>query len=86
MKHLDIRQHIRRRRKMRGLSQEALAGRVGVSVARTGHTETGDRKLSLPVPERIAGGLSVGAGALLSDALEPDKATFSVEVQEMLVR
>lgn len=84
MKYFEIGQRIRRYRKACGLSQEALAGRVGISVTHMSHIETGNTKLSLPVLARIADELSVGVGALLSDAPKPDKAALSAEVQEIL--
>ncbi len=84
MKYFDIGQRIRRYRKACGLSQEALAQKVGISVTHMSHIETGNTKLSLPVLAKIAEGLSVGTDALLSDAPKPDKAKLSAEVQEIL--
>ena len=84
MKYFDIGQRIRRYRKACGLSQEALAGRVGISVTHMSHIETGNTKLSLPVLAKIADELSVGTDALLSDTPKSDKATLSAEVQEIL--
>lgn len=84
MKYFDIGQRIRRYRKACGLSQEALAQKVGISVTHMSHIETGNTKLSLPVLAKIAEELSVGADALLSDAPKPDKAKLSAEVQEIL--
>lgn len=84
MKYFDIGQRIRRYRKACGLSQEALAQKVGISVTHMSHIETGNTKLSLPVLAKIAEELSVGTDALLSDAPNPDKAKLSAEVQEIL--
>lgn len=84
MKYFDIGQRIRRYRKACGLSQEALAQKVGISVTHMSHIETGNTKLSLPVLAKIAEELSVGTDALLSDASKPDKAKLSAEVQEIL--
>lgn len=84
MRYFEIGQRIRRYRKASGLSQEALAGRVGISVTHMSHIETGNTKLSLPVLVKIADELSVGTDALLSDALKPDKAKLSADVQEIL--
>ena len=60
MKYFEIGQRIRHYRKACGLSQEALAGRVGISVTHMSHIETGNTKLSLPVLAKIADELSVG--------------------------
>ena len=84
MKYFDIGQRIRRYRKACGLSQEALAQKVGISVTHMSHIETGNTKLSLPVLAKIAEELSVGTDALLSDAPKSDKAKLSAEVQEIL--
>ena len=84
MKYFDIGQRIRRYRKACGLSQEALAQKVGISVTHMSHIETGNTKLSLPVLAKIAEELSVGTDALPSDAPKPDKAKLSAEVQEIL--
>ena len=84
MKYFDIGQRIRRYRKACGLSQEARAQKVGISVTHMSHIETGNTKLSLPVLAKIAEDLSVGTDALRSDAPKPDKAKLSAEVQEIL--
>lgn len=84
MRYFDIGQRIRRYRKACGLSQEALAGRVGISVTHMSHIETGNTKLSLPVLVKIADELSVGTDALLADEPKPNKAKLSSEVREIL--
>lgn len=84
MRYFEIGQRIRRYRKACGLSQEALAGGVGISVTHMSHIETGNTKLSLPVLAKIAEELSVSTDALLTDASKSDKATLSAEVQDIL--
>lgn len=84
MRYFEIGQRIRRYRKACGLSQETLAGKVGISVTHMSHIETGNTKLSLPVLAKIAEELSVGTDALLSDEPRLDKAALSTEVQEIL--
>lgn len=84
MRYFDIGQRIRRYRKACGLSQETLAGKVGISVTHMSHIETGNTKLSLPVLAKIAEELSIGTDALLSDEPRLDKAALSAEVQEIL--
>ena len=64
MKYFDIGQRIRRYRKACGLSQEALAQKVGISVTHMSHIETGNTKLSLPVLAKIAEELSVVFSAI----------------------
>ena len=84
MNYYEIGQRIRRYRKACGLSQEALAERVGISVTHMSHIETGNTKLSLPVLVRVAAELSVRVDALLSDSDTPDKSTLSNEVRSVL--
>lgn len=84
MRYFEIGQRIRRYRKACGLSQETLAGKVGISVTHMSHIETGNTKLSLPVLAKIAEELSIGTDALLSDEPRLDKAALSAEVQEIL--
>ena len=84
MRYFEIGQRIRRYRKACGLSQEALAGRVGISVTHMSHIETGNTKLSLPVLAKIAEELSVSTDALPNNTPKPDKAGLSAEAQEIL--
>ena len=73
MKYFEIGQRIRRYRKACGLSQEALAGRVGISVTHMSHIETGNTKLSLPVLAKIADELSVGVDAFFRTRRSPTR-------------
>lgn len=84
MNYYEIGQRIRRYRKACGLSQEALAERVGISVTHMSHIETGNTKLSLPVLVRVAAELSVRVDALLSDSDALDKSALSAEVRGVL--
>lgn len=59
MDYYKIGQKIRKYRKARGLSQEELAERVGISVTHMSHIETGNTKLSLQVLVDIARSLEV---------------------------
>jgi len=56
---------IRRFRKARGLSQEQLAERIGISTTHMSHIETGNTKLSLPVLVALSAALDVSADELL---------------------
>ena len=85
MKYFDIGQRIRRYRKACGLSQEALAQKVGISVTHMSHIETGNTKLSLPVLAKIAEELSVGTDALLSDAPNPTRRSFPPRCKRFLI-
>ena len=71
-----IGQRIRRYRKARGLSQEQLAERIGISVTHMSHIETGNTKLSLPVFVDIARVLEVQTDDLLFDFLSDPKVSF----------
>ena len=64
----DIGQRIRRVRRAKGLSQEALAEKIGISTTHMSHIETANTKLSLPVFISIAETLEVSTESLLYDA------------------
>lgn len=68
MDYFEIGQRIRRIRKARGLSQEQLAEKVGISVTHMSHIETANTKLSLAVFVEIAQALEVQTDSLLYDA------------------
>ena len=67
MNYYKIGQKIRKYRKARGLSQEALAEKVGISVTHMSHIETGNTKLSLSVFVDIARALDVQTDDLISN-------------------
>ena len=67
MDYYAIGQRIRSKRKERGLSQEALAEAVGISVTHMSHIETGSTKLSLPVLAALSDALDVRADVLLHE-------------------
>ena len=61
----EIGLQVRAARKNRGLSQEELAEKVGISVTHMSHIETGNTKLSLQVLADLASALSVSTDSLL---------------------
>lgn len=61
---------VRRIRTERGISQEALAGALGVHRTYLGGVERGERNLTLRSVERLAERLGVPARELLDDAPE----------------
>lgn len=67
MDYYAIGQRIRKVRKARGLSQEELAEKVGISTTHMSHIETGNTKLSLAVFVELASSLGVRTDDLLSD-------------------
>ena len=67
MDYYDIGQRIRKIRKARGLSQEQLAEKVGISTTHMSHIETANTKLSLSVFVDIASALEVQTDSLLYD-------------------
>lgn len=67
MDYFEIGQRIRKIRKARGLSQEQLAERIGISTTHMSHIETANTKLSLPVFVEIATVLEVQTDSLLYD-------------------
>lgn len=67
MEYYKIGQQIRKIRKVRQLSQEELAERVGISTTHMSHIETGNTKLSLPVLVKLASVLEVSTDDILCD-------------------
>ena len=65
MDYYAIGQRIRNARKAHRLSQEELAGMVGISVTHMSHIETGNTKLSLEVLVDLAQALQVRTDDLL---------------------
>lgn len=68
MDYYKIGQQIRKYRKAHGLSQDALAEQIGISVTHMSHIETGNTKLSLPVFVDIAKALDVPTDDLLGES------------------
>lgn len=67
MNYCKIGQKIRKYRKAKGLSQEELAERIGISVTHMSHIETGNTKLSLPVFVDVARALEVQTDDLICE-------------------
>lgn len=64
-------ERVRRRRLELGLSQEAAAVRCGIHWTQLGKVERGQRSLRLETILRIADGLDVDAGLLVTDLPRP---------------
>lgn len=84
MDYYQIGQRIRKYRKAYGLSQEALAERVGISVPHMSHIETGNTKLSLPVLVALAQALEVCTDDLLFDASRKERGALSAALEAEL--
>ena len=86
MDYYKIGQRIRKYRKAFGLSQEALAERIGISVPHMSHIETGNTKLSLPVLVALAQALEVRTDDLLFDGNHGERselyATLEAELRD----
>lgn len=79
MDYYEIGRQVRKIRKARGLSQEALAEMIGISTTHMSHIETGNTKLSLPVFIALASALEVSADELLSrrGGRDPQRRSFA---------
>lgn len=64
-------ERVRQRRLDLGLSQEAAAARCGIHWTQLGKVERGQRSLRLETIIKIAGGLDVDAGVLVSGLPDP---------------
>lgn len=69
--------NIKRLRKKRGLSQEALSEMVACSPTYISHIERGTRTMSVETFVRSANALQVSADELLVDSLENTAVTFN---------
>lgn len=65
MDYYSIGQRVRKVRKARGLSQEELSEKIGISVTHMSHIETGNTKMSLQVLADLASALEVRTDDLL---------------------
>lgn len=63
--YVTLGQTVRELRKKRGLSQELLAERCGISLSFLGHIERGSRKMSLETLAALADALEVTPNVLL---------------------
>lgn len=84
LNYAEIGQRIRSARKDKGISQEELAERVGISVTHMSHIETGNTKLSLLVLVCISKALEVSTDALLFGLTTAEKDTVCSELSVIL--
>lgn len=84
MNYFEIGQRVRRIRKAKSISQEALAERAGISTTHMSHIETGNTKLSLPVFAALAEALEVRADDLLYDAPRENAGAAAGEMAALL--
>lgn len=84
MDYYAIGQRIRKIRKARGLSQEKLAEKVGISTTHMSHIETANTKMSLPTFAEIASALEVRTDELLYDNRPEDRSASISYITELL--
>ena len=84
MNYVEIGEKIRKYRKEKGVSQEQLAEKVGISVTHMSHIETANTKLSLPVLVSVAEVLGVGVDALVKEKCAECEENLVEELRELL--
>lgn len=84
MDYFAIGQRIRKTRRARGISQEQLAEKVGISTTHMSHIENANTKLSLAVFVQIAETLEVQADALLYDYPKENVSSATREISSIL--
>ncbi len=84
MDYYAIGQRIRKIRKARGLSQEKLAEKVGISTTHMSHIETANTKMSLSTFVGLASALEVRTDELLFDNRPEDRSTSINYITELL--
>jgi len=75
---------VRRLRKERGMTQQALAEASNQEPSNISHIERGATKLSLPTLVGVANALEVTADELLCDSLAASRSVFQGELDRML--
>lgn len=86
MDYYKIGQRIRKTRKARGLSQEQLAEKIGISITHMSHIETANTKLSLPVFVSIAEALEIQTDTLLYDQPKESISTVNRDIAAIIDR
>ena len=84
MDYFEIGQRIRRLRKAKGISQEQLAEKVGISTTHMSHIETANTKLSLPVFVKIAETLETQMDDLMYDTRRETVNRSWAEIEDIL--
>jgi len=84
MDYFEIGQRIRKYRKACGMSQEALAAEVDISVTHMSHIETGNTKLSLPVLVTIAEVLAIQTDDLIFGEKRMTKTDYTDDLARLL--
>lgn len=84
MDYYAIGQRIRKIRRARGLSQEKLAEKVGISTTHMSHIETANTKMSLSTFAEIATVLEVRTDELLYDNRPEDRSVSINYITELL--
>ena len=84
MDYYAIGQKIRKIRKARGLSQEKLAEKVGISTTHMSHIETANTKMSLPTFAKLASVLEVQTDKLLYDNRSENRNASIAYITELL--
>ena len=69
MDYAALGKRVRTRRKMMGLTQEALAEKLGISCSFVGHIERGSRKMSMETLIKLSDVKGVSCDFLLQDSL-----------------
>lgn len=84
MDYYAIGQRIRKVRKARGLSQERLAEKIGISTTHMSHIETANTKMSLSTFAELASALEVRTDELLYDNRPEDRTASITHITELL--
>ena len=84
MDYYAVGQRIRKIRKARGLSQEKLAEKIGISTTHMSHIETGNTKMSLLTFVEIASALEVRTDEILYDDKPEGRITSITYITELL--
>ena len=84
MNYYEIGQRVRKYRKAKGLSQDMLAERTGISVTHMSHIETGNTKMSLQVLVQLSAALEVSTDDILFGKERINKTTLANDISLIL--
>lgn len=82
--YIAIGKRVRKLRQQRGLSQEQLSERSGLTPPHVSHVETGNTKISLPSLVNIANALDATMDDLLADSISHTTHVTMKEMNDLL--
>ena len=80
MNYAELGRRVRQQRTERGMTQEDLAEKSGISCSFVGHIERGEKKFSIGTLVALCNAMTISPNYLLQDSLELEVLNDSVDV------